>query len=201
MSNESLEESKLSVFGDDYIRLIEAKETFGWTLKGNKKKHPRKAKTYKLTFTREKDIPYYDRINELEKNYFDEENNRKMFYQTDALNYILLYLLGLIPGLIYTIVKAKSHKKIKRHNEEIDNAQQAYLNEAKSIFEAFKNGISIQVNKNVPESCINKPITSRQTINISNNTAPSLPSDNETINNLTAKQNNIIDSYNDDDFS
>lgn len=153
-----IEESKLKVYGEDYLRVISAKESFGWKLNGTKKNKPKKYKTYKIEFTRPVNLPYRERLVELEKMYFNKESTRKTFYQTDFLNYILLYLLAIIPGLIYTIVKVHSKKKIKKYNENITKAQQVYINEAKSIL----NNSSNPQARAVPSTSANKPVSTRQ---------------------------------------
>lgn len=154
-----IEESKLKVSGEDYARIIDAKKAFGWKLSGEQKK-PKKSKDYKLSFKRPVNLPYRERLVELEKMYFDKESSRKFFYRTDILNYIFLYLLLLIPGIIYTIVKASAKKKINKHNESITKVQQTYLDEARKIL----NPNSTAQSKAIPSTTANKPITTRNTI-------------------------------------
>lgn len=78
--NNNIEESKIKVMGDDYVRIVNAKTIFGWTLINGacKKKNPKKMKNYKLTFTRSKDIPYHDRMVELERLYFKKKKKEKL---------------------------------------------------------------------------------------------------------------------------
>ena len=49
--NNNIEEPKIKVMGDDYVRIVNAKTIFGWTLINGacKKKKPKKMKNYKLT--------------------------------------------------------------------------------------------------------------------------------------------------------
>lgn len=157
--NGKKEESTLKVSGEDYTRIIEAKKAFGWRLEGNQRKKARKSRTYKLRFSRPTTLPYKERLIELEKMYFDKESSRKFFYQTDILNYILLYLLGILPGLIYTIVKAKSKKKVKKYNNEISRIQQGYTNEARNILHTGSNPNA----RAVPSTSANTPISKRNT--------------------------------------
>ena len=126
--NNNIEESKIKVMGDDYVRIVNAKTIFGWTLINGacKKKKPKKMKNYRLTFTRSKNIPYHDRMVELERLYFKKEEERKTYYSTDILNIIFLYLLLIIPGLIYSLVKTHQKKMIKNHNAAINKSQLNY---------------------------------------------------------------------------
>lgn len=175
------EESKRKIFGEDYDRIVKAKEVFGWTIvKGGAKKKPKAYKTYKVTFQRNKNIPYHDRLDELEKFYFEKEDDRKYYYSGDILNYILLYLLLVIPGVIYTLVKKNARKKVQKNNEAIDKAQKTYLNEAASIREAAytRNALEDQAEiKKIPNSYANKPVETREVPVEKDVAAPELASD------------------------
>lgn len=162
--NLKIEESKLKIYGEDYLRIVSTKEAFGWKLNVAKKNKVKKYKTYKLDFMRPVNLPYRERLIELEKMYFDKESTRKNFYQTDILNYILLYLLGIIPGVIYTIVKVNAKKKINEFNENITKSQEAYISEAKSIL----NNSSNPQARAVPSTSANKPVNTRQPIQAQN---------------------------------
>lgn len=176
-NKEELEESKLKVLGDDYNRLVKAKLTFGWSIIKGEAKRPLSIKYYNLVFQRKKDIPYHDRMVELEKMYFDNEAKREYYYKGDFLNYAALYLLLIIPGIIYTLIKAHSKKKINENNAEVDKNQGIYLSEAQSIRDSFFGGQGNNMKK-IPASCANKPVSLRQTKEESKAEAPKLPSDN-----------------------
>lgn len=193
--NNNIEESKIKVMGDDYVRIVNAKTIFGWTLINGayKKKKPKKIKNYKLTFTRSKNIPYHDRMVELERLYFKKEEERKTYYSTDILNIIFLYLLFIVPGLIYSLFKMHQKKMIKNHNAAINKSQLNYLSEAKSITSA-SNGQSFNNHKSIPESSVNKPVETRQTPLQLTGQAPQLPADNNKSNiNLSSNQSNDDD--------
>ena len=194
-NKQEIEVPIISVMGDDYVRIVNAKTIFGWTLINGacKKKKPKKMKNYKLTFTRSKDIPYHDRMVELERLYFKKEEERKTYYSTDILNIIFLYLLLIIPGLIYSLVKMHQKKMIKNHNAAINKSQLNYLSEAKSITSA-SNGQSFNNHKSIPESSVNKPVETRQTPLQLTGQAPQLPADNNKSNiNLSSNQSNDDD--------
>lgn len=192
--NNNIEESKIKVMGDDYVRIVNAKTIFGWTLINGacKKKKPKKMKNYKLTFTRSKDIPYHDRMVELERLYFKKKKKEKLIIRL-IFKYHFLYLLLIIPGLIYSLVKMHQKKMIKNHNAAINKSQLNYLSEAKSITSA-SNGQSFNNHKSIPESSVNKPVETRQTPLQLTGQAPQLPADNNKSNiNLSSNQRNDDD--------
>lgn len=181
------EESKLKVLGDDYSRLLAAKQNFGWSLTKGETKRPFPIKYYTLFFQRSKDIPYHDRMVELEKLYFDAEAKREYYYKGDVLNYAFLYLLFIVPGVIYTLLKIHSKKRISENNAEVGKTQAICLSEARSILDSFFGGQGGST-KRVPYSSVNKPVSLRQSKEDSEAVAPGLPSDNnKTSPNLTQK--------------
>lgn len=93
--NNNIEESKIKVIGDDYVRIVNAKTIFGWTLINGacKKKNPKKMKNYKLTFTRSKDIPYHDRMVELERLYFKKKKKEKLIIRLIFKYHFLVFAL------------------------------------------------------------------------------------------------------------
>lgn len=136
----------LKTTADLFDETIKDKSYFGWELDKNKSdkravkknNNGRFIKRRDLTFVRTKNINYHDKLNEVEGKYNELESKKKFYTKADPVNAFFLFLLGIIPGIIYVCYKTHKKKKIKKYNEDIDREKEKYLIEAQTILEQSK---------------------------------------------------------------
>lgn len=131
---------------DLFDETIKDKNYFGWQLDKNKSdkrvakknNNGRFFKRRDLTFTRTKNIGYHDKLVELEKKYNELEGKKKEYTKGDPVNAFFLFLLAIVPGIIYVCYKSHKKKKIKKYNESLDREKEKYLIQAQEILEEAK---------------------------------------------------------------
>jgi len=144
--NIEMDVCEIRTTGDLFASTIQAKETFGWTLdkdKSDKKALSKKIKHHfmkkrKLVFTRPKVVAFGDKLNELEKECENLETKKKEYVKADPVSAFFLFVLLIIPGVIYLIVKSTQKKKIAKHNHEITLKQEQLITEAQNILDQQK---------------------------------------------------------------
>lgn len=92
---------------------------FGWALKDVIKEN--RGGHIRLTYimTRDKDREHYDELVKLEQKYRTYKNSLKPYKPMDEGVTIILYLLFILPGVIYTIYKSKEKDEISAWNESL----------------------------------------------------------------------------------
>ena len=133
----------VQVYPDDNIvnATIGEYESFGWEVVGNQRCQEYDGQTYgidgsvtknystfnKVTFTREKDLPWYAEVSQIEREYYALKDTAKTYKAYKpvlkkpspegsmgvALG-ALLYCMWIIPGVIYTIARAGKRSKYKK---------------------------------------------------------------------------------------
>ncbi len=93
---------------------------FGWTIKDvykESKGHGR----YRLNYlmARDKDREHYDELVKLEREYRTYKNSLMTYKPMDEGVTVILYLCFLIPGIIYTVIKAKQKSEVMSHNDNL----------------------------------------------------------------------------------
>lgn len=177
---QELETSTIKVTGDTADGIIKVRACFGWTFDQNssnwnpnsKVKKLQFFKKRKLVFTRPTNIPYKEKLNELEYHYNDLESKKQYYVSIDPFNFLFLLILLIIPGVIYIAVKIHKKHKIKKNNIEIENEQQAILTEASRI--AQKHGEPILSSDRI---FAGTPSVRATPLSTETKKAPSLPSD------------------------
>ena len=140
------ETKTVQVKPDDEIvnNTIKEYESFGWEVLNNQRCQEQEVRggliyfvTFnKITFTREKSTPWYDEVTQLEKQH-NEINNTIETYKDAEPEYspveiyisvsILLFLLGIIPGIIYlTVLISKKKEKRKAFEKELEYYNATY---------------------------------------------------------------------------
>ncbi len=138
------ETDTLVVYGDELEKTVLRKALFGWKLandprKKNRKGEPRHVffmRKVRLVFTRDSSFPYHDKVVELEHKYEKADAERESYYPADPSNVFLLFVLLIIPGVVYLLVKRGKKRKAAKNNAEIDLRQLAYAAEARRILTA-----------------------------------------------------------------
>lgn len=137
------ETKTVQVYPDDDIvnATIGEYESFGWEVVGNQRCQEYEGQTYgidgsstkhystfnKITFTREKDAPWYAEVSQIEREYNVLKDTAKTYKNAKpvlrkpspdgivgvALG-VMCYCLWIIPGVIYTIARASKKAKYKK---------------------------------------------------------------------------------------
>ncbi|MBD5632207.1 MAG: hypothetical protein HDP34_03140 [Clostridia bacterium] len=141
------ETKTVQVYPDDDIvnDTIGEYESFGWEVVGNQRCQEYEGQTHdiitgsstkhystfnKITFTREKDAQWYDEVSQIEREYtvlkdtVKNYKNCKPVLKTPQPDGVVVVALGfmcycfwIIPGVIYTIVRASKKSKYKKEYE------------------------------------------------------------------------------------
>ncbi len=80
---------------------------------------------------RDKDREHYKELKELEQKYRSYKNSLQEYKPMDEGVTILLYFLFILPGVIYTVYKAKQKEEITAHNNEMIARMNKVSEEAK----------------------------------------------------------------------
>lgn len=120
-----IEEIEICVtyFNKDYLEDI---KNFGWVLKESySKRCGRTTSTYQV-MTRDSSSTYYNNYRNLQNNYEEARNKLKEYVPMESDTVLILFLILIIPGIVYVIFKKKQKKSIeennKRYREEMQNA-------------------------------------------------------------------------------
>ena len=106
-----------NVLGNDYYEY----QSFGWIhIKDERKRKCRGYKTFHI-FERDKDIENYNKIVELEKEYFKLKNNKRTNKKIDPFTCIISFIFFIFPGFIYLYYISKENKNIDQINNEIES--------------------------------------------------------------------------------
>lgn len=140
------ETKTIQVYPDDGIvnSTISEYESFGWEVVGNQRCQEYEGQTRgidgsttnhystfnKITFSREKDLPYYDSVTLMEKEYYALKDEAKRYRNyKPVLNKpkpdgivgvalgVYLYMMFIVPGIIYSIVRSCQKSKYKKSYE------------------------------------------------------------------------------------
>ncbi|MDE6505301.1 MAG: hypothetical protein K2L42_05450 [Clostridia bacterium] len=137
------ETKTVQVYPDDNIvnATISEYESFGWEVVGNQRCQEYEGQTHgidgsttkhystfnKITFTREKASPWYNEVAQIEKEYYVLNDTAKTYKSLKpvlkkpspdgivgfALG-LMLYCFWLVPGIIYSVVRASKKSKYKK---------------------------------------------------------------------------------------
>lgn len=110
-------------------RDIEDYEKFGW-------KHTedvRRSRTTMHVLARDKDMPNHRLIAALEEKYFALKAKMKTYEKMSASTSFLLFLLLVVPFLLYWGFKFLQKRSINKHNEKLQVQMDAILNEVKPL--------------------------------------------------------------------
>lgn len=78
-------------------------------------------------------MPNYDELVRLEGKYDAYENEKQKYEEMDLEVALVLYLLLLVPGIIYTVHKSKQKKEITEYNKALQQRMDKILEKAKAL--------------------------------------------------------------------
>lgn len=96
-------------------------------------RHHRTVETHGYVLRRDMDMPHYKVLSAYQTKYFALKNSKKYYQPMDGLTVLLLFLMLIIPGIIYVSVKSSQKEKIEFHNEEVENEMRKILENARSL--------------------------------------------------------------------
>ena len=100
---------------------IPESELFGYKFDHTERKKGAKASHYtEYVYSRDKDMPKYNEIVALEKEFYELKRSKKYYNPTSPSVCIILFLLFIIPMFIYIFYKSTQKSKIEEYNSEID---------------------------------------------------------------------------------
>lgn len=116
-------------------------ENFGWKLVNTKTSthshsrgpHHYTTKSTSYILHRDTDMPNYKLIKAYEDKYFYLKNQRKYYKKADPSTAFLLFILFVIPGIIYLSIKSSKKKRINEHNNRISKEIDETLEKAKEL--------------------------------------------------------------------
>ena len=106
---------------------------FGWQHTEDTQVKASRGYTLAYVLVRDKDMPNYQTLVELENKYLHLKLQRKTYSRIDGGWCLVAFLCFIVPGIIYVTVKSKQKRKIKNHNEEIQRQMNEILSQAKAL--------------------------------------------------------------------
>lgn len=108
---------------------------FGWQKTGTNEYHVGRShlRREETILSRDKDMEHYDLICALEKKYFAAKDSKKYYEPIDPWIVILCFLLFVIPGVIYLVVKNNQYQDVIEWNVRASNIMESCLKEAKTL--------------------------------------------------------------------
>ena len=109
------------------------KTVFGWQVVSEERRRSGRQYRTVVTMVRDKDMANYALLNALENKYFSLKNQLIVYKPLEFSTYVLLYLFFILPGLLTTIYKVRSKKRIKEKNRQLQNEMADLLKEAQNV--------------------------------------------------------------------
>ncbi len=112
---------------------VEDRKKFGWKNANEFPDFPANLSNSSQILARDKDMPNYDTITALEKKY---ETLKKAYLHYEPMNIafaILTFCLGIIPFLIYLLVRANNKRNVESHNMFVYKELDSVKNEASAL--------------------------------------------------------------------
>ena len=106
---------------------------FGWEHTGDEHGRSGRSSWTRRIFVRDRDMPNYKAITELERQYFLLKSQKKTYEPIDAKWCFVALLCFLVPGIIYIAVKVNQKKRIREHNEQLQKQMDAVLKLVKPL--------------------------------------------------------------------
>lgn len=123
--NDSKKQYKLENYIDDMT-------AFGWQVSITKEKHSKINENYYLLI-RDTEVINYNQYKSLEEEYEEIIRGVIPYAPVKSFLAILLLLLGIVPGIIYLVSRAKKQGEIEKHNNECYSKMREIVTKARSI--------------------------------------------------------------------
>ncbi len=115
---------------DNYIFDLPA---FGWQVTETKTEFAGELLIGYQVFARDKDMPNYNELLELEKEYEKTRNQMAIYDEIDPTIACILFFLLIIPGIIYICYKSNQKNTIEEQNKPYLKAMKDIVEKAKAI--------------------------------------------------------------------
>ena len=106
---------------------------FGWKHTEDTRVRVGRSSHTRHILARDKDMPNYRLIAALENKYFTLKSQKKYYNSIDPLWCLVAFLVFIVPGIIYVVVKHNQKKNIEAHNYAIQRQMDAVLAEVKPL--------------------------------------------------------------------
>ena len=116
-----IETKEIGLYGDqkqkDYINDLTA---FGWQATQTASRRSGRSSHTVQIMARETTMPHYNDYRRLEENYETAKGNKKYYNSMEGLTVLLLFLIFIIPGIIYVAYKSNQKANIEEHNHQCE---------------------------------------------------------------------------------
>lgn len=92
---------------------------FGWQFSQTVRRGGRGTHRNRAILVRNEDMLHYDEIRRLETEYMSLRSELKEYTRPDFSTYAVLFLLFIIPGILFSVYQSKKKSRIEEQNEEI----------------------------------------------------------------------------------
>ena len=111
---------------EEYVR-------FGWEHTEDTYERMGRSSYKKHVLVRDKNMPNYRLITALESKYFNLKSQMKRYEPIDGMWCFFAFILFIIPGVLYVVIKSNQKKQIEEHNYQIRKQMNAVLAEVKPL--------------------------------------------------------------------
>ena len=108
---------------------ISDNKNFGWKVKEEIEEGSGKKKNKYVVLTRDKNLRNYITLSNLEKRYYDAKNQIKPLPKINEIALMFLFLLLIIPGIIYVVKKKKDIKMVEDNNSKMKKEMASIIQE------------------------------------------------------------------------
>ena len=112
---------------------VDEYKKFGWQHTEDTSVRTGRTSHTRHVLVRDKDMPNYRLICALESKYFSLSSQKKTYEPIDGGWCLVAFLLFIVPGILYVVIKSKQKHRIKEHNAEIDRQMDAVLAEVEPL--------------------------------------------------------------------
>lgn len=106
---------------------------FGWQHTEDTQVHSGRGTTLAYVLVRDKDMPNYQKLVELEQEYLHLKLQKKTYNRIDGGWCLVAFLCFIVPGVLYVVLKSRQKRNIQKHNEEIQRQMNEVLSQAKAL--------------------------------------------------------------------
>lgn len=106
---------------------------FGWQHTEDTTVKVGKHRSQAHVLARDKDMPNYRLISTYEKKYFELKNKKEKYEPIDGLFGFILFILGVVPFVIYALFKSSQKKRIKNKNDRLQQQMDYFAREASKL--------------------------------------------------------------------
>lgn len=106
---------------------------FGWQFSQMVRGGGRGAHRTHAILVQNKDMLHYDEMQKLETEYMNLRSKLKKYERPDFSTYVILFLLFILPGILFAVYQSGKKSRIEEHNEEIEGKMDAIRRKAETL--------------------------------------------------------------------